>query len=143
MLIKERTIWTPDNCFLLEYKERCEAGEFIIGQELWRELCNLADDLKNDRYEYDRYAALLRMDFMEHCVRLTKSPYYNKPMVLMLWQKAFIEAAYSFKMAQESKVATLHVLHSMCISYFEYPPNSVTLHLVISSPPTPCFLLNN
>lgn len=102
MLIKERTIWTPDNCYLLEYKERCEAGEFVIGQELWQELRNLADDLKNDRYEYDRAAALLRMDFMENCVRLTKSPYYNKPMVLMLWQKAFIEAAYSFKMAQES-----------------------------------------
>ena len=105
MLIRERTIWTPDNCYLLEYKERCEAGEFIIGQELWLELRNLAEDLKNDRYEYDRYTALLRMDFMEHCVRLTKSPYYNKPMVLMLWQKAFIEAAYSFKMAQESRDA--------------------------------------
>lgn len=105
MLVKERTIWTPDNCFLLEYKERCEAGEYIIGQELWQELRNLAEDLKGDRYEYDRYAALLRMDFMENCVRLTKSPYYNKPMVLMLWQKAFIEASYSFKMAQESKDA--------------------------------------
>jgi len=102
MLIKERTIWTPDNCFLLEYKERCEAGEFIIGYELWTELRNLAEDLKSDRYEYDRFSALLRMDFMEGCVRLTKSPYYNKPMTLMLWQKAFIEASYSFKMAQES-----------------------------------------
>lgn len=105
MLICERKIWTPDNCYLLEYKERCEAGEFIIGSELWTELCNLAEDLKNDRYEYDRYNALLRMDFMEGCVRLTKSPYYNKPMVLMLWQKAFIEAAYSFKMAKESRDA--------------------------------------
>lgn len=45
----------------------------------------------------------MRMDFMEHCVRLTKSPFYNKPMVLMLWQKAFIETVYSFKMAKESK----------------------------------------
>lgn len=105
MLINERTIWTPDNCHLLEYKERCEAGEFIIGQELWLALRNLAEDLKDDRYEYDRYNALLRMDFMTNCVRLTKSPYYNKPMVLMLWQKAFIEAAYSFKMAKESKDA--------------------------------------
>lgn len=105
MLIKERTIWTPDNSYLLEYKERCEAGEFIIGQELWQELRNLAEDLKSDRYEYDRYTALLRMDFMEGCVRLTKSPYYNQPMVLMLWQKAFIEASYSFKMAEESKNA--------------------------------------
>ena len=46
---------------------------------------------------------------MEHCVRLTKSPFYNKPMQLMLWQKAFIEAIYSFKMAQESKDAGLMI----------------------------------
>lgn len=103
MLINERTIWTPDNSYMLEYKERCAAGDFIIGQELWRQLCNLAEDLHSDRYEYNRDAALLRMDFMEGCVRLTKSPYYNQPMVLMLWQKAFIEAAYSFKMAEESQ----------------------------------------
>lgn len=105
MLIAERKIWTPDNCYLLEYKARCEAGEFIIGQELWLELSNLAEDLQNDRYIYDRETALLRLDFMANCVRLTKSPYYNQPMVLMLWQKAFIEAAYSFKMAQESQDA--------------------------------------
>ena len=105
MLINQATVWTPDNCFLLEYKERCEAGEFIIGQELWTELRNLAEDLTNDRYQYDREAALLRMDFMENCVRLTKSPYYNQPMKLMLWQKAFIETAYSFKMAEESRDA--------------------------------------
>lgn len=103
MLICERKIWTPDNCHLLDYKARCEAGEFIIGQELWLELSNLAEDMLDDRYIYDRESALQRLDFMEHCVRLTKSPYYNQPMVLMLWQKAFIEAAYSFKMAQESR----------------------------------------
>ncbi len=103
MLFDERTVWTPDNSYLLEYKERCEAGEFIIGQELWLELRNLADDLLNDRYIYNRDAALLRMDFMENCVRLTKSPFYGKPMTLMLWQKAFIETVYSFKMAEQSR----------------------------------------
>lgn len=105
MLIFERKIWTPDNCYLLEYKSRCESGEYIIGSEMWTELCNLEQDLLNDEYHYDREAALLRMDFMSNCVRLTKSPYYNKPMVLMLWQRAFIEAAYSFKMAKESRDA--------------------------------------
>lgn len=105
MLIVERKIWTPDNCYLLEYKARCESGEFIIGSEMWTELCNLEQDLLNDEYHYDREAALLRMDFMSNCVRLTKSPYYNKPMVLMLWQRAFIEAAYSFKMAKDSRDA--------------------------------------
>lgn len=102
MLITERKIWTPDNSFLLEYRARAEIGEIIIGQDLWIELDNLAEDFHNDRYIYDTEDALMRMDFMENCVRLTKSPYYNKPMVLMLWQKALIEALYSFKMAKDS-----------------------------------------
>ncbi len=99
VLINHRTIWTPDNSYLLKYRGQAETGEIIIGQELWTELDNLAEDLQNERYYYDRSDALLRMDFMEHCVRLTKSPFYNKPMVLMLWQKALIETFYSFKMA--------------------------------------------
>lgn len=103
MLIQNKTIWTPDNSELLRYKAQAESGEVVIGQELWLELNNLAEDLKNDRYVYDTEAAVLRMDFMQNCVRLTKSPFYNKPMILMQWQKAFIEAAYSFKMAEESK----------------------------------------
>lgn len=100
ILINEKTTWTPDNSYLLEYKERAEAGEIIIGQELWMELDNLAEDLEIERYIYDRSDALLRMDFMENCVRLTKSPFYNQPMKLMLWQKALIEAFYSFKFAE-------------------------------------------
>ena len=100
MLIKERKIWTPDNSNLLEYHARIGAGEIIVGQELWIELENLCEDFHNDEYYYDTANAILRMDFMENCVRLTKSPFYNKPMVLMLWQKAFIETIYSFKMAE-------------------------------------------
>lgn len=102
VLIQNKTIWTPDNSYLLEYRARAETGEILIGQELWQELDNLAEDMTNDRYVYDTDDALLRMDFMENCVRLTKSPYYNQPMILMLWQKALIEAFYSFKMAEES-----------------------------------------
>ena len=100
MLINAKTIWTPDNSYLLEYRGRAETGEIIIGQELMTELDNLAEDMLSDRYTYDKSDALLRMDFMENCVRLTKSPYYNKPMMLMLWQKALIEAFYSFKFTE-------------------------------------------
>ena len=99
MLIQNKTIWTPDNSYLLEYHARIESGEIIVGRELWQELNNLREDLLSDAYIYNTDDALLRMDFMENCVRLTKSPFYNKPMVLMLWQKAFIEAVYSFKMS--------------------------------------------
>lgn len=96
-------IWTPDNSFLLEYKERIDAGEIIAGEELRQELQNLAEDFHNDEYYYNTDVARLRMDFMEGCIRLTKSPFYGKPMKLMIWQKAFIEALYSFKMARELK----------------------------------------
>lgn len=92
------TIWTPDNSYLLEYRGRCQTGEILIGQELMMELDNLAEDIASGLYVYDRSDALLRMDFMEGCIRLTKSPYYNQPMRLMLWQRAFTEATYSFKM---------------------------------------------
>ena len=100
MLIKERKVYTLDNSYLFEYHARIETGEIIVGQELWQELENLKEDFYLDCYYYDTSDALLRMNFMENCVRLTKSPYYNKPMVLMLWQKAFIEAIYSFKMSE-------------------------------------------
>ena len=105
MLIRKDTkIWTPDNSNLLRYKEKIDAGEIVVGQELYVELKNLVEDLfHNDEYFYDVTAAELRMDFMAHCVRLTKSPFYGKPMVLMDWQKAFIEVLYSFKMARELK----------------------------------------
>jgi phage terminase large subunit-like protein len=97
-------IWTPDNSFLLRYKAEIDDGKILVGQELYQELENLIDDLlHNDEYYYDTRAAMLRMDFMQGCIRLTKSPYYGMPMVLMDWQKAFIEVLYSFKMARELK----------------------------------------
>ena len=100
--MKSKKLWTPDNSFLLRYKGLIDTGSIIVGYELYKELENLVDDLfHNDEYYYDTSDALIRMDFMENCVRLTKSPYYNKPMVLMEWQKAFIETIYSFKMSRD------------------------------------------
>lgn len=103
MLINSKEIWTPDNSELLRYKAEIDAGEILVGRELYQELENLVEDFNNDEYYYNTEAANLRMDFMENCIKLTKSPYYGKPMILMLWQKAFIETLYSFKMARELK----------------------------------------
>lgn len=85
--------------WLWKYREAIRAGEIIAGIELITELDNLLRDFDDPRYCYDITDAQLRMDFMENCIRLTKSPFYGKPMKLMLWQKAFIETMYSFKMA--------------------------------------------
>lgn len=99
MQIIKPKIWTPDNSFMLRYRGEIQSGKIIAGQELIMELDNLAEDLTQGEYDYDTESAYLRMDFMENCIRLTKSPYYGQPMKLMLWQKAFIESLYSFKMS--------------------------------------------
>lgn len=95
--------WNEDNSYLLRYRGEIQSGKIIAGQELIMELDNLAEDFHNDDYFYDTASAALRMDFIEGCIRLTKSPYYGKPMKLLLWQKAFIEALYSFKMSKVSE----------------------------------------
>lgn len=75
MLIQHKTIWTPDNSYLLEYHGRIEAGEIIVGRELWALLDMLHDDFHNDEYFYNTDDANLRMDFMQNCIKLTKSPF--------------------------------------------------------------------
>lgn len=89
------------NGWLEEYYQQIMDGRIIAGQELKDELSKLMEEMDDDRYIYDTRDADLRMDFMENCVRLTKSPFYGQPMKLMLWQKAFISASYGFKMASD------------------------------------------
>lgn len=90
--------------YLLQYREAIRRGEIVAGLELITELDRLIADLDDPRYIYDTTDAEIRIDFMENCIRLTKSPFYGKPMKLMLWQKAFIEATYSFKMADQTYI---------------------------------------
>ena len=83
--------------YLIQYREAIRRGEIIAGMDMISELDNLIADLNDEQYRYDTKDAELRIDFIEHCIRLTKAPFYGKPMQLMLWQKAFIEVVYSFK----------------------------------------------
>lgn len=85
--------------YLEQYREEIRQGKIIAGRELITALDMYIEDMKNPRYIYDTRDAYRRIEFMEKFVKLTKSPFYGKPMKLMLWQKAFIECLYSFKMA--------------------------------------------
>lgn len=84
--------------YLIEYRNAIRNGEILAGQEMIMELDNLIEDMDSEEYKYDTTDADLRIRFIENCVKLTKAPYYGQPMKLMLWQKAMIEAVYSFKM---------------------------------------------
>ena len=86
------------NGHLEAYRAECKAGKILAGSELSQELDNLAEDLQSDEYIYDTSEADKRIDFMERCIRLTKSPFYGQPMKLLSFQKAFVSALYGFKM---------------------------------------------
>ena len=89
------------NGHLEQYFHEIMEGRIIAGMELKMELSKLMREMDYERYIYDTRDADDRMDFMENCVKLTKSPFYGQPMKLMLWQKAFISAVYGFKMADD------------------------------------------
>lgn len=83
---------------MYQYWQAIQRGEIVAGADMTTELDNLLADMDSDQYRYDTRAADLKILFIEHCCKLTKSPYYGKPFLLLLWQKAFIEALFSFKM---------------------------------------------
>lgn len=83
--------------WLLQYRSAIRSGEILAGMDMIQQLDNLIEDLENPLYRYDTHDAEIRITFIEGCIRLTKSPFFGKPMLLMLWQKALIEVVYSFK----------------------------------------------
>lgn len=91
------TVVKSNGC-LESYYADCRNGTNIIGAELMLELDRLIEDMQGDEYLYDTTEADRRISFMEGALRLTKSPFYGKPMRLMPFQKAFISALYGFKM---------------------------------------------
>lgn len=83
---------------LAKYLKEIDKGKILVGAELYKELQNLRTDIETNKYIYDTTTAAKRFNFLENCIRLTKSPFFGKPMKLMLWQRAFVEILYSFKM---------------------------------------------
>ncbi len=85
--------------FLLSYLDEIESGRIIAGEELKSVLNGLKNDLSNPAYVYDEKPGQLRIEFIERFCRHTKSPFNGQPFKLELWEKALLECAYGFKMA--------------------------------------------
>lgn len=83
--------------WLHEYREAIKRGEIKAGVEMITELDSLLADLDDPQYRYDTELSDLIIDFIENCCKLTVAPFYGKPFVLELWEKAFIEASFSFQ----------------------------------------------
>lgn len=84
--------------YLEEYYEAIQRKEIKAGRYLKKLLRNLIEDLHSGEYVYDRTEFLKRLKFEESLCTQSKAPYYGIPIKFMLWQKAFWEVVYSFKM---------------------------------------------
>ena len=89
--------------YLEKYHEAIESGEIVAGRWIRQEVENLVQEMNDPRFIYDTTEAYKRFRFQEKCCLQSHDPYYMKPIELMLWQKAFWEALYSFKWADTGR----------------------------------------
>ena len=84
--------------YLEEYDYLIKGRHVVTGYWIQKEVDNLVRDLQDGRFIYDTTEAHKRIKFMQTMCLQSKRPFYMKPVELMPWQLAFIEALYSFKM---------------------------------------------
>ncbi|WP_067725354.1 terminase large subunit [Oceanobacillus damuensis] len=83
--------------FLLEYIDKCKKGEIIIGQELLMQLDVLITYFDDPEIKIEFEDAHKRIKFIETQCKHFEAPFSGKPFLLELFQKAFVEAIYIFK----------------------------------------------
>lgn len=83
--------------YLLEYIAKCKSGEIIIGQELMIMLDILLSHFNDPEIKVDFDDANKRIKFIETKCKHFEAPFAGKPFLLELFQKAFVEAIYIFK----------------------------------------------
>ncbi|WP_369379275.1 terminase large subunit [Lysinibacillus fusiformis] len=101
-MINNRNIYPfLQQSYLLQYISKCKAGEIIIGQELMTQLDMLLEHFENGNLKIDFNDAHQRIKFIETQCKHFEAPFAGKPFILALFQKAFIEAIYIFKVFDE------------------------------------------
>ncbi len=85
--------------YLLDYYNEIQKGNIVVGKELFTVIESLIEDMENPRYIFDEKPGNIRIEFIETFCKHTKSPFNGQPFLLELWEKAVLQAAYGFKMA--------------------------------------------
>lgn len=81
---------------LLEYYRQIKSGEIIAGRELIQQLDLLIEHFNDPDIRVDFTEANKRIKFIQEECKHAEAPFAGKPFLLILFQKAFIEAIYIF-----------------------------------------------
>ena len=101
------------NSYLVEYANKILSGEILANRWIKLQYSLLLDDIKNERLIFDVTEAQKRIKFIETKCKHTKSPFAGKPVVLELWEKAIIEAAYGFYTKDENGEKIRHYTYML------------------------------
>lgn len=88
-----------DSCgsFIRAYWKDIQSGKAIVGYYVKRQMELLIADLDNPDLMIDFAESEKRIRFIERECRHSEAPFADKPFILMLWQKAVIEAIFAIK----------------------------------------------
>jgi phage terminase large subunit-like protein len=93
------------NSYIYQYNEAIKKGyveingerkQLIVGSKVKKAIKKLMGYFEDERFIFDPTECYRRFDFEESLCLQGYAPFYNEPISLMLWQKAFYEAIYSF-----------------------------------------------
>lgn len=93
--------------YILEYYNKIQSGEIIVGQELLLQLKQLVIELTDPIYQNLHKIKIefedseKRIKFIETQCKHFEAPFAGKPFILEIWQKAFIEAIFAIKIYDE------------------------------------------
>ena len=93
------------NSYIYQYNEAIKKGyieingerkRLIVGSKIKKAVKKLMGYFEDERFIFNPNECYKRFAFIESLCLQGYAPFYNKPVELMLWQKAFYEAIYSF-----------------------------------------------
>ena len=93
------------NSYIYKYNEAIKKGfieidgqevRLVVGSKIKKALKILMSYFDDPTLEFNPKECYKRFEFEETLCLQGQAPYYNEPLKLMLWQKAFYEAIYSF-----------------------------------------------
>ena len=83
---------------IIEYYNKIKSGKIVVSKKVERVYRKLVNDIDNDNieYEYCPDRANHALEFIENFCKHSKGKWGGKPLILELWQKAFVAALFGF-----------------------------------------------
>lgn len=83
--------------YIIEYWQEIEKGNIVVSKRIYKQYQKLVQDIDHhDKYIYDSDKALRPIKFIEAFCRHSKGELAGKPLILDLFQKAYISALFGF-----------------------------------------------